>query len=428
MTLAGRLKLSVSLSVMVLGVLGVLIGYLYELVVRGYEQSDAYQRIQITLSQMAGELWQVQQLKLLDARENALQLSNELNMQLRELNAVGVNAGYLDHLSRSNESLRLLLNLYPDELKTASSERLELLNARLNSLQLSMQEEATELRHRMAQTRYGSIQSLIISVSALVLLTMVSAIMFHLHTLQLFKAGMASLKTGIIRAASGDLDSRILEKSPIPEFEELNHQFNLMKQELQVLTISRDELQRVVDSKTQLLKQQTEELKYEAEHDALTGVYSRYAFNSLLEQTLLRLERTGGTGAMLFIDIDKFKPINDNYGHAIGDHVLITIAQRISHTIRKSDMVARIGGDEFLVWLEPIEDALQLNIVISKLLTQLHQDILFQNIHLLIDVSIGVSFYPKDGTKIEELMEIADKNMYACKRGETQSSSLLPKA
>lgn len=421
MTLSKRLKLSVVISGLLLFLLMGVLLYLVGMDVRGYRHSYSYQQAQVTLSRLSGELWQLNRYEDLQALDKARELTQLLDEQIGFLEKDTQYNPLLTHIKKTNQNLKVLMQLYPSN-PGENIETRAMLNARFNTLLLTMQDEMGEIRHRLVEEQFYSKQYLLLLIAVMLFLSMSAVILFNLNTMSVFKRGMLSLESGIKDLAKGNLETRVCEDSG-SEFTELSKHFNWMKQELQQITVSRDKLQDEVNKRTEVLQLQKDKLKYEAEHDSLTRVYSRYAFNRLLEQSLKRLARTNGTGALLFIDIDKFKPINDNYGHSIGDHVLVTVAQRISHTLRESDMVARIGGDEFIVWLEPIEHALQLEVVIKKLLDKLHLDINFENVHLLIDVSIGAACYPQDGTTIEALINVADRNMYACKRGDRDTRS-----
>ncbi|WP_338588802.1 diguanylate cyclase [Shewanella khirikhana] len=415
MTLAGRLKLAVIISSLFLVVMMGILSYIMYLDNQGYNNSYRYQELQITLSQLSGELWQLRQYEDFQALERAIDLSLTLDAQLLELNQQ--QNAKLGHIEKANTNLRTLMGLYPRTQDALNSENLNMLMARINTILLSMQDEVGELRHQLVARQHEAKKLMLVVIALLLFMSKTVVILFNLNTLKLFRRGLDNLESGIRQLASGDMASKVPEEVENPEFTTLSQHFNRMKQELKDSTISRADLQDEVNKRTELLQLQKEKLKYEAEHDPLTQVYSRNAFARILEQSLKRLQRNGGTGALLFIDINKFKPINDNYGHNIGDHVLITVARRIAYTLRQSDMISRLGGDEFVVWLEPIESPNQLDVVVEKLLDKLHQDIGFQNVHLLIDVSIGVAFYPEDGSNIEALLEVADKNMYACKRG-----------
>ncbi|WP_372870933.1 diguanylate cyclase domain-containing protein [Shewanella sp.] len=418
MTLAGRLKLSVAISSLFLLVLMGILSYLMYIDVQGYKYSYRYQVLQETLSQLSGEFWQLHQYNDLQSLDRAIELSLNFERQLQEIQQLqGTRIG---HVANANNNLRVLIALYPKKEPSDNTNSFELLTARINTIILSMQDEVAELRHLLVEKQHYAKRLILVSIALLLFLSMTAVILFNLHTLTLFRRGVSNLTSGIHQMAQGDLSSELPEEEANPEFKSLSQHFNRMKKELKYSTISRADLQHEVDKRTQALEMQKQHFQYQAEHDPLTQVYTRKAFFRSLENNLHRLTQTKGTGALLFIDVNNFKSINDTYGHGIGDHVLITVAKRIEQTLRQTDMVSRLGGDEFVVWLEPIGSRQQLDVVITKLLDTLRQDIGFQNIHLLIDVSIGVAFFPDNGSEIEALLTEADKNMYSCKQNATK--------
>lgn len=114
----------------------------------------------------------------------------------------------------------------------------------------------------------------------------------------------------------------------------------------------------------------------------------------------------------MLLDLNKFKPVNDQYGHALGDELLKQVAKRLLASVRTSDTVARIGGDEFVILLHQIDDLHQANIVSDKIQQILSEEFLIEGISIHIGCSIGTAFYPQDGTELMELTKIADQRMY----------------
>ena len=159
--------------------------------------------------------------------------------------------------------------------------------------------------------------------------------------------------------------------------------------------------------------------QHQANHDALTGLMSKTLFQELVEQQLATCERNGDQLAILYIDLDGFKNINDAYGHAAGDRLLQQVANRLSSNIRKADAAARLGGDEFAVLM--LSSAEAIAAVAEKLVEKLSQSYIVEDRILIISASIGVASYPKAGTTIEALLYAADSAMYEAKaRGKRQ--------
>jgi len=162
-------------------------------------------------------------------------------------------------------------------------------------------------------------------------------------------------------------------------------------------------------------KASEERIRYLAQHDALTGLPNRFTLAVHLEHALARAERSGEQIGLMFIDLDNFKTINDTLGHHIGDLVLCEAARRISGAVRKSDIVARIGGDEFVVVLESARLPADAGTVAQKIIDRLSEPIPVDGNDLHTTPSIGIGIYPDDGNSIDILMKNADVAMYHAK-------------
>jgi len=153
-----------------------------------------------------------------------------------------------------------------------------------------------------------------------------------------------------------------------------------------------------------------------AHHDSLTGLFNRFSLHQRLEQALLTAQREGDEVAVLLIDMDRFKSINDTLGHQAGDAVLIEIAHRLQDTIRESDIVARLGGDEFIIALTGVESGMLTGASLAgKLQHRLGQPYAYKEKLLHSTPSIGLSTFPADGNSVETLLKHADIAMYAAK-------------
>lgn len=157
------------------------------------------------------------------------------------------------------------------------------------------------------------------------------------------------------------------------------------------------------------------ELKFHANHDPLTGLPSLRLCKDRLERSLAESRRNKQMSAVMFLDLDGFKLINDTHGHECGDIVLKTTADRIRAEIRETDTVARIGGDEFLIILSNMSNISVTQRVASKLVEQISKIILYQSQEIEVGASIGIAIYPDDGTTPEEMIQQADKAMYLVK-------------
>ncbi|MBU0751725.1 MAG: EAL domain-containing protein [Gammaproteobacteria bacterium] len=165
-------------------------------------------------------------------------------------------------------------------------------------------------------------------------------------------------------------------------------------------------------------RKQTEERIYAlAYHDPLTGLANRASLFKVVDQALAVAQRNAMSGALLFIDLNRFKPINDTLGHTVGDRVLTEIAERLLATLRDEDVVARIGGDEFVVGLLDIARTEHASIVAQKILASIAEPFFIDDHELRLGAAIGISLYPQDGSDIEALLAAADIAMYRAKHG-----------
>ena len=160
----------------------------------------------------------------------------------------------------------------------------------------------------------------------------------------------------------------------------------------------------------------TAELQFLANHDALTGLPSLRLCKDRLDQSLADARRKRQTSAVMFLDLDGFKAINDEYGHEFGDRVLRATAARITSEIRETDTAARIGGDEFVIILSSLPDRDIASRIAASLVDAIARPLELNGVQVAVSVSIGISLYPDNGVTAEELIRSADKAMYAIKR------------
>jgi len=154
---------------------------------------------------------------------------------------------------------------------------------------------------------------------------------------------------------------------------------------------------------------------YLAYHDPLTGLYNRVNFEEYLAHALFIAKRNKSSLAILFIDLDRFKVINDTLGHDIGDEVLIAVANRLKKTLRESDFISRWGGDEFVVILENLSTASEAAVVAANIIDSLKEPMNIHSHHLITTASIGISLYPENGEDANTLIKHADSAMYLAK-------------
>lgn len=163
-------------------------------------------------------------------------------------------------------------------------------------------------------------------------------------------------------------------------------------------------------------KRLEERMAHLAHHDQLTGLPNRHVIMDRLEAGFNRALRHKASLAVLFIDLDKFKPINDTFGHAVGDEVLRVVADRLLTTVRKSDTVARVGGDEFIILLEDLNNIEDVELVAKNVLKILTKAMIIEGSNQTIGASIGIAIYPDHAASQQDLLERADQAMYAVKQ------------
>jgi diguanylate cyclase len=164
------------------------------------------------------------------------------------------------------------------------------------------------------------------------------------------------------------------------------------------------------------LEQANAALQHQATHDALTGLPNRLLFIDRLGREIARAERDGHIFAVLVVDLDRFKLINDTLGHGPGDLLLIEIARRLSSAIRSADTVARTGGDEFLLLLTDIAEAADAALIAAKIISELDRSVVVSGTEVHTSASIGISVYPADGSDSDILVAHADEAMYFAKQ------------
>lgn len=159
--------------------------------------------------------------------------------------------------------------------------------------------------------------------------------------------------------------------------------------------------------------------RHDAQHDALTGLPNRRHFRDRLQQALATPSRAGTTLAVLYIDLDEFKPINDLHGHATGDELLRIVASRLARAVRAEDMVSRLGGDEFACLIADMPDPAGLEMLARKLIEIVAAPVALGPLELRVCPSIGIAVSPDDAVAADALLRRADAAMYRAKRTRT---------
>lgn len=196
---------------------------------------------------------------------------------------------------------------------------------------------------------------------------------------------------------------RRVPQAPIAELNELGNDFNALLDELEIWHGH--------------LQNENATLAHQASHDSLTGLHNRAFFEGRLNRSVRNAARQQDHMALLFLDSDHFKRINDNLGHAVGDQVLINVADRVRAQLREHDLVARLGGDEFAVLLTPLQSRTDAERIADKIISSMALPIqLDSGGSITTSLSVGIAYYPEDGDDPASLLDAADAAMYQAKR------------
>lgn len=163
------------------------------------------------------------------------------------------------------------------------------------------------------------------------------------------------------------------------------------------------------------LRQLYAALAFQVEHDPLTGLANRLSFEDRLRDAIATAENSRARVAVMYIDLDRFKQVNDTLGHAAGDELLRQVTQRMLSCVRETDTLARIGGDEFTAAITPIDSADDAMLIANRIIETVSRPMRIQGYELIVTASVGISLYPEDSTRFEELMRCADNALYSAK-------------
>ncbi|MFF7109910.1 MULTISPECIES: diguanylate cyclase domain-containing protein [Pseudomonas] len=268
---------------------------------------------------------------------------------------------------------------------------------------LPVQHKGQKVGHVELVGQGGSLLRFLLSgLVGILLCTVLSALLALYLSRRLFADIIRPLRhlASVAHAARRERSfDRRVPQTQIAELNELGNDFNALLDELEVWHSH--------------LQSENETLAHQASHDSLTGLPNRAFFEGRLSRSLRNAERL----ALLFLDSDHFKQINDSLGHAVGDEVLITIASRVRAQLREHDLVARLGGDEFAVLLAPLQAREDAQRIAEKIIASMQLPILLEDgTRITSSLSVGIAYYPDDGHDPASLLNAADAAMYQAKR------------
>jgi len=236
------------------------------------------------------------------------------------------------------------------------------------------------------------------NISNILWVFFIIAFIFTIAGYMFFQSSIISpikkLSTALFNQAHGSDNNKIEEDATLGEMKELHQAFSLMK--------------------TKVHERQTE-LQLKALHDPLTGLPNRVLMEDRLDQALSISDRSNNVSAIMLIDLNKFKEINDNFGHYVGDHILKETSRRLQSVLRTTGTVSRIGGDEFAIIIPNIAEN-GIDLVIQRIMDTFDDPCLVDDLNITIKMSIGISIYPKDGRDAVTLLKNADSAMYIAKK------------
>jgi diguanylate cyclase len=219
-------------------------------------------------------------------------------------------------------------------------------------------------------------------------------------------------------ARLGQCDKLLVLKKPFEPIEVMQCASALTRkwQHEQVLRRQVQSLEQVVTARTEGLEAANRQLRHLATHDALTGLPNRVLLDDRLAQAIAHADRDRQQFAVLVLDLDRFKQVNDSFGHRAGDELLSEVGRRLSGLVRTIDTVARLGGDEFVLVVNPASDKAHAEEVGKRAIEALQAPVRIAGIDVYVSPSIGIAFYPGDGITAETLLAHADAAMYCAKQ------------
>jgi diguanylate cyclase (GGDEF)-like protein len=227
----------------------------------------------------------------------------------------------------------------------------------------------------------------------------------------------------------GHADKLLIIKKPFEPIEVLQCASALTRkwQNERIVRRQVDILEQVVSARTEGLEAANKQLRHLATHDVLTGLPNRVLLDDRLTQAIVHSQRNGELLALLMVDLDRFKLVNDSLGHRAGDELLQETARRLSGVARAIDTIARIGGDEFVMIMNPIATREDAELLAQRVIEALKPTMRIAGVDIHTSPSIGIAFYPADGTTMEALIAHADAAMYSAKqRGRNNAQCYAP--
>ncbi|PJC85928.1 GGDEF domain-containing protein [Vibrio sp. HA2012] len=320
----------------------------------------------------------------------------------------------LAHLLRQEMLLKKRLSARSRE-SEQSINPVSLLHARYNMLIQNMTEEIAYVHKILLDSNEQETRVMMYYSSAILILSSIMLSLIALSILRRFRKDRIAFQTAIFDLSQGMLGTKINYQKLDNEFVELAKVFNRMSSSLRLSLVTKKELEEEVCRQTAELEKQKQRLEFLSEHDPLTNLMNRRALEKAIDEAMIRAGRTGKKLALLFIDLDHFKAINDQKGHDAGDLILTTVANRLKESIRETDLLGRLGGDEFLLCLDLMDDFTIVCQKAREIIELIGKPVAFGGENLFVGASIGVSYFPDHTEDRSLLIQKADMAMYHAK-------------
>ncbi|WP_025740568.1 diguanylate cyclase domain-containing protein [Salinivibrio socompensis] len=367
------------------------------------------------IDSLRGRLWLYRQYPSEQTRQDVSQSTNVLRAQLSNAQHA-IPPQSVQSIAQAADSVDRLLNTTAGQFggEQVVDEGRLMLFSRFNILLQAMSEAAFSVRQQAMHEAAKQQKMLLVVHGGILMILALLVTVFVTRLRRRLRQRLTALHNTVTQIKKGDLTTELvmIDKD---ELTELADHVNEMKHALSHTMVDKNQLSEEVARQTQQLREQQHQLKFLAEHDELTGLFNRRAFESHVEVALMRANRAQTNAALLFIDLNNFKQVNDTYGHGVGDELLRIVSQRLKQAVRRSDLVGRLGGDEFIVWLDLLTGKNALHEVTQRIQEQMHGPILTGDVELSLSISIGVSCFPTDGLELQQMMNQADAAMYYAK-------------
>ncbi|WP_428775837.1 diguanylate cyclase domain-containing protein [Vibrio sp.] len=379
--------------------------------------------IQLSVDHLRSQLWVFSQYGDTATLNQVGMAQMELAKQLQNY---GSQFGPLANIGKMNNSLDLLLkqeqSLSHTEQASTANEPIGsivnahgLLHSRYNVLIQNMTEELVHAHQRvLSQAEQAQQQVLVMTALSLVFVSLLVSYCAW-KTLEGFQRGMNGMQLAMLELSKGEFGYQQDRRQLTTEFVKLADFFDHMSHSLNESMVSKQDLEQEVKRQTEVLRQQKQQLLFLSEHDPLTNLMNRRAFEKTLSRAIINSNRTGLSLALIFVDLDDFKLINDSIGHDAGDQVLRVVAERLVNCVRETDFVGRYGGDEFVVCLDLMRENRDVCKKIDEIALQLNKPVTHGERLIHVAASLGVCYYPQQAVNMQQLIKFADQAMYLAK-------------